>query len=111
MRVLQIVHGSEAGGVKTLSEIIQDGLGSRGVTVETVVMFPAPDARQLAKICGTWLVARRIFSGRYDAVIAYQSTASILTGLVGRFGRCPHRFVHQTALPTEIKTPLRWLDH
>jgi glycosyltransferase involved in cell wall biosynthesis len=110
MRVLQIVHGSEAGGVKTLSEIIQDGLGSRGVTIETAVMFPPPDPGLFAKFGGARRVVRRILSGRYDAVVAYQSTASILTGLVGWFARCPHRFVHQTALPSEVKAPLRWLD-
>jgi len=110
MRVLQIVHGREAGGVKTLSEIIRDGLGSRGVAIETAVMFPAPDAAVLARLVGTWRVARRILTARHDAVIAYQPAASILTGLVGWIARCPRRIVHQTALPSEVKTPLRWLD-
>ena len=110
MRVLQIVHGSEAGGVKTLSEIICGGLGARSIAVETAVMFPAPDAGMLAKLIGACRVGRRIFTGRYDALIAYQPTASILTGLVGWIARCPRRIVHQTALPSEVKAPLRWLD-
>src|SRR2546421_1565627 len=99
--MLQIVHGSEAGGVKTLSEVIRDGLAVRDIAIETAVMFPHPNAGALAKLGGTWRVARRIFSGHYAAVIAYQSTASILTGLVGWIARCPFRIVHPTALPSE----------
>jgi glycosyltransferase involved in cell wall biosynthesis len=110
MRVLQIVHGSEAGGVKTLSEIIRDGLESRGVAVETAVMFPASDAGSFAKLAGAWRMARRILTGRDDAIIAYQPTASILTGFAGWIARCPRRIVHQTALPGEIKAPMHWLD-
>jgi len=110
MRVLQIVHGSEAGGVKTLSEIIRDGLVSRGIAVETAVMFPSSDAGFVEKLAGAWRVGRRILIGRDDAIIAYQPTASILTGFAGWIARCPRRIVHQTALPGEIKTPMRWLD-
>src|SRR5262249_34074385 len=47
---------------------------------------------------------------RYDAIIAYQASGSILTGMVGRLAGCPHRIVHQTALPSEVKAPMRWLD-
>lgn len=110
MRVLQIVHGSEAGGVKTLSEIIRDGLGSRGIAVETVQMFPRPDAGSLAKLGAVWCVARRILASRHDAIIAYQPTASILTGFAGWIARCPRRIVHQTGLPGEVKALLCWLD-
>lgn len=109
MRVLQIVHGSEAGGVKTLSETIRDGLAARGVAVETAVMFPASGGI-FAKLAGVWRIARRILVGRDDAIIAYQSTASILTGLIGSIARCPHRVIHQTALPGEVKAPMRWAD-
>lgn len=108
MRVLQIIHGDEAGGVKTLAEIIHDGLVGRGVAVETAFLFPAPGLR--AKLTGTLRVAWRILTGRHDAVIAYQPSASILTGIVGWIARCPLRIVHQTALPTEIKATMRWLD-
>src|SRR5947209_832452 len=110
MRVLQIVHGNEAGGVKTLSEIIRDGLAGRGIAVETAMMFPHPKAGMVAKFGGTWRVARQVLAGQYGAIIAYQPTASILTGLVGWIARCPRRIVHQTALPSEVKAPLRWLD-
>jgi glycosyltransferase involved in cell wall biosynthesis len=108
MRALQIVHSDDAGGVKTLAEIIGGGLTARGVAVETAVLFPAPGLRP--KLIGTLRVAGRILAGRYDAVIAYQPSASILTGIVGWLARCPLRIVHQTALPNEIKALMRWFD-
>jgi len=108
MRVLQIVHGNEAGGVKTLAEIIGGGLTARGIAVETAVLFPG--AGLSAKLGGTWRVALRILTGRHDAIIAYQPSASILTGIVGWLARRPRRIVHQTALPSEIKASMRALD-
>ena len=108
MRVLQIIHQDQAGGVKTLAEMIGDGLTARGVAVETVALFPASGVR--SKIIGTLRVAARILTGRYDAVIAYQPSASILTGIVGWLARCPRRIVHQTALPNEVKLVMRALD-
>jgi glycosyltransferase involved in cell wall biosynthesis len=110
MRILQIVHGSEPGGVKTLSEIIAGGLGTHGVIVETAHLFPKYEAGALAKLAGTLRVARKIFSEPYDAVIAYQASASILTGVAGALARRPRRIVHQTALPSEVKATLRILD-
>lgn len=110
MRLLQIVHGPEAGGVKTLSEIIAGGLADRGIAVETAYLFPAQDAGFRAKLGGTWRVVRRMLGGRHDAIIAYQASASILTGVMGRLARCPRRIVHQTALPDEVKAPMRRLD-
>jgi glycosyltransferase involved in cell wall biosynthesis len=110
MRVLQIVHGNEAGGVKTLSEVIGNGLAARDIAVETAYLFSGFNAGILGKIRGTGRVARQIVSGRYDAIIAYQASASILTGVLGWIARCPHRIVHQTALPDEVKAPMRWLD-
>ena len=108
MRVLQIIHQDQAGGVKTLAGMIGDGLTAHGLAVDTAILFPAPGMR--AKLLGTLRVAGRILTGRYDAVIAYQPSASILTGIVGWLARCPRRIVHQTALPGEIKGSMRALD-
>jgi glycosyltransferase involved in cell wall biosynthesis len=108
MRVLQIIHGNEAGGVKTLGEIIGAGLGERGVAVETAILFPRPGLA--GKLAGIASVARKILFGRYDAVIGYQSTACLLTGVVGRLARVPHRIAHQTALPDEVRPKMRALD-
>jgi L-malate glycosyltransferase len=110
MRVLQIVHRDEAGGVKTLSEALADGLAAREISVETATLFPGSGAGLAARLGGAWQAARRILSGRYDAVIAYQASASILVGMVGWIARCPLRIVHQTALPSEVGAPLRLFD-
>lgn len=108
MRVLQIIHGDEAGGVKTLAEMIGPGLAARGVSVDTAILFPGSGLA--AKLSGVMRVARRILAGRYDAIIAYQPSASILTGVAGFLARCPHRIVHQTALPGEVRGAMRRLD-
>ena len=110
MRVLQIVHGDEPGGVRTLSETLADGLAAREILVETATLFPGSDAGMLAKLGGVRRVARRILSGHYDALIAYQASASILVGIFGWIARCPRRIVHQTALPDEVGTPQRLFD-
>ena len=108
MRVLQIVHGREAGGIKTLAEVIGGGLEARRVSVETAVLFPGRGLA--AKLSGMARVAWRVLTGRYDAILAYQPTASILTGIAGFIARCPRRIVHQTALPGETRPAMRVLD-
>ena len=110
MRILQILHGREAGGVATLVDAIGNGLGARGVEVEIAYLFDASGRGIAGKVRGTLRVARLVLARRYDAILAYQSTASLLAGVVGWLARCPCRVVHQTALPLEVKAPLRWLD-
>lgn len=110
MRILQILHGREAGGVATLVDAIGYGLGAHGIEVEIAYVFDAPGRGIAGKVSGTLRVARLILTRRYDAILAYQSTASLLAGVVGWLSRCPCRVVHQTALPLEVKAPLRWLD-
>jgi len=51
MRVLQIVHGNEAGGVKTLSEIIGGGLAAQASRSRPACLFPDPRAGASAA-CG-----------------------------------------------------------
>jgi glycosyltransferase involved in cell wall biosynthesis len=110
MRVLQILHGKEAGGHLTLAEIIGAELAKRGFELESAHLFARFDTAMPAKVIGTLQVAGRILFGRYDAVITYQPSASILAGVVGAIARCPRRIVHQTNLPDEIKQLMRWLD-
>ena len=110
MRILQILHGREAGGVATLVDAIGNGLGDHGIEVEIAYLFDASGPGRAGKIRGTLRVARLILARRYDAILAYQSTASLLAGVVGWLSRCPCRVVHQTALPLEVRAPLRWLD-
>jgi glycosyltransferase involved in cell wall biosynthesis len=108
MRVLQVIHNAKAGGVQTLAEIIGAGLAARGVTVETALLFPGSGT--FDKITGAARIAWRILTGRHDALIGYQSSASILIGAAGWLARCRLRIAHQTALPTEIRSSMRWLD-
>ena len=55
-------------------------------------------------------MARLIWRGDFDALIAYQSTASVLVGIVGWLAGCPLRVVHQTCTPAEMPRLLRFLD-
>jgi glycosyltransferase involved in cell wall biosynthesis len=55
-------------------------------------------------------MARRIARGGFDALIAYQATASILVGAIGRLQGCQVRIVHQTATPGATAMPVRIVD-
>ena len=55
-------------------------------------------------------MARRIWRGGFDMLVAYQSTASILVGIVGWLSGCRLRVVHQTCTPSATPRPLRVLD-
>lgn len=44
LRVLQILHTDERGGIETLASAIAAGLAARGVEVDTVFLFSRPDA-------------------------------------------------------------------
>jgi len=109
-RILQVIHGDEAGGVKTLVDALGETLRADGHVVDTVCLFPPHPAGVVGKLAGMARVGRLILTGRYDAVIAYQSTASVVAGVAGWLARCPRRIVHQTVLPSELKPALRWLD-
>lgn len=109
-RVLQIVHGREVGGVLTLAETLGSALAADGCAVELAFLFPPGPAGALAKLAGVARTARQLLGGGYDAVIAYQSTGCLVAGVVGRLASCPIRVAHQTALPSEVRGPLRWLD-
>ena len=104
------MHGREAGGVATLVDAIGKGLAADRVEVEVEVAYLFDSSGPVGKVRGILRVARLILGGRYDAILAYQSSASILSAVIGWISRCSCRIVHQTALPLEVKAPLRWLD-
>lgn len=104
------MHGREAGGVATLVEAIGTGLAVHGTEVEIAYLFDASRPGVAGKARGILRVARLIVSRRYDAILAYQSSAAILAAIIGWLSGCPTRIVHQTALPLEVRAPLRWLD-
>jgi glycosyltransferase involved in cell wall biosynthesis len=110
MRILQILHDRERGGVEKLASLIEAGLSPHGATFETVYMYPGLGLSQFAKLARILGMIRRIWRGDYDALLAYQSTASILVGAVGWLAGCRLRIVHQTCMPSETPRLVRWLD-
>jgi glycosyltransferase involved in cell wall biosynthesis len=110
MRVLQVLHDDERGGVQTLAAMIASGLSSPGFAFETVYLYPRPALPVFTKLACVFTMMRRIWRGDYDALVAYQSTASILVGAVGWLRGCRLRIVHQTCTPEETAAPLRLLD-
>lgn len=110
MRILQILHDRERGGVQTLAAMIEDGLRPHDVVFDTVYLFPRPGLSTFAKLCCAFAMARRIMGGQFDALVAYQATASILAGTIGWLRGCPLRIVHQTCTPAEIAWPVRLID-
>ncbi|HLF23129.1 MAG TPA: glycosyltransferase family 4 protein [Burkholderiales bacterium] len=110
MRILQILHDRERGGIVTLAAMIEEGLAEHGAVVETDYLFPRPGLNTLAKLSCAAAMARRIVRGGFDALIAYQATASILVGAIGRLQGCQVRIVHQTCTPGATALPVRIAD-
>jgi glycosyltransferase involved in cell wall biosynthesis len=110
MRVLQVLHDDERGGVQILAGMIESGLSSHRLEFETAYLYPRPALPAFTKLACIFTMTRRIWRGDFDALVAYQSTASILVGLVGWLRGCRLRIVHQTCTPAETATPLRLLD-
>jgi len=110
MRILQIIHDHERGGVQKLAGMIEDGLTLHRFTVETAYLYPHAGLPLYAKLVYTLRMARQIWRGGFDTLLAYQSTASILAGGVGWLSGCRLRVVHQTCTPSEMPRSLRLLD-
>jgi glycosyltransferase involved in cell wall biosynthesis len=110
MHVLQILHDRERGGVEKLAGSIQAGLSGQGITFETAFLYPALGLSVVTKIGCVLGMVRRILRRDYDALLAYQSTASILVGIVGWLAGCRLRVVHQTCMPRETPRLLQWCD-
>jgi glycosyltransferase involved in cell wall biosynthesis len=110
MRILQIIHDRERGGVQKLAGMIEDGLNCQRFAVATAYLYPRAGLPFYAKLVGALRMARHIWHGDFDTLIAYQSTASILAGVVGWLAGCRLRVVHQTCTPSATPRPLRVLD-
>ena len=110
VRVMQLVHSNEHGGVEALSASIAEGLAQQGVTVETHFLYPKFAVGKWTKIRGIVTTIREIARRRPDVLIAYQSTASVLVGVIGWMCRVPVRIVHQTSVPDEVDPAVRALD-
>ena len=110
MHILQIIHDHERGGVQKLAGMIEDGLALHRFAVETAYLYPRAGLPPYAKLVYTLRMARQIWRGGFDTLLAYQSTASILVGVVGWLSGCRLRVVHQTCTPSEMPRSLRLLD-
>lgn len=110
MKVLQVLHDRERGGILTLANMLEDGLRPHGVIVETAYLFERPGLGTLAKLASAAAMARRLLRGGYDALIAYQATASILVGMLGGLRGGRFRVVHQTCMPGETALFVRLAD-
>jgi L-malate glycosyltransferase len=109
-RVLQLVHSNESGGVEALAASIARGLATQGVTIDTHFLYPAFAVGKMTKIAGILTTIAAIARARPDVLVAYQSTASVLVGVVGRVLGVPTRIVHQTSVPLEVNPIVRILD-
>jgi glycosyltransferase involved in cell wall biosynthesis len=110
MRILQILHDRERGSARTLARSVEAGLIPHRFVFETAYMFPRPGLPAWSKLRYALRMARRIWRGDFDALIAYQATASILVGTVGWLAGCRLRIVHRTCAPSETALPIRLLD-
>jgi glycosyltransferase involved in cell wall biosynthesis len=110
MRILQVLHDRERGGVEKLATMVEQGLSPQRFTFETDYLYPHPGLSALAKLPHVFRLARRLWRGGFDTLIAYQSTASILVGAIGVLNGSRLRIVHQTCAPSEIPRPVRLLD-
>jgi glycosyltransferase involved in cell wall biosynthesis len=110
MRILQILHDDERGGVQKLAGMIERGLLPCRFVVETAYLYPRGGASAFTKLVYALRTARTIWHGNFDTLIAYQSTASVLAGVVGWLSGCRLRVVHQTCTPAETPRLLRLMD-
>jgi glycosyltransferase involved in cell wall biosynthesis len=110
MRILQILHDHERGGVQALAAMIETGLSPHGFTFESDYLYPRPGLSVVAKLGCVASLVRNMWRGKYDALIAYQSTASVLVGVIGWLRGCRLRVVHQTCVPHETPLPVRLMD-
>jgi glycosyltransferase involved in cell wall biosynthesis len=110
MRILQIIHDCERGGVQKLAATIEQGLFPQRFTVETAYLYPRAGAPAFVKLAYALRMVRIIWRGGFDTLIAYQSTASILAGVIGWLSGCRLRIVHQTCTPAATPLLLRLTD-
>ena len=110
LRVLQLIHSNEQGGVEALAASIAGGLGAHGIPIETHFLYPKFAIGRWTKVRGILGGVAEIMWRRPDVLMAYQSTASVLVGIVGRICQIPTRIVHQTSVPGEVDPLVRALD-
>ena len=111
MRILQIIDDGEPGAAQRLAGMIAEALAARRFAVETAYLYPRPGLPALTKLVCVLRMARRVWHGGFDAVVAYQPAAAMLAGVVGAIAGCRLRVVHQTRPQTETPRLLRLIDN
>jgi len=96
--------------VQTVARMIGEGLAPQRFRITTEYLYPHASVPAFTKLGYVLSMARLIRRGGYDALIAYQSSASILIGVIGWLAGCRLRIVHQTCTPTELPRLLRLMD-
>jgi glycosyltransferase involved in cell wall biosynthesis len=109
MRILQVIQDRDR-GVQKLAVLIEQELSPECFTVETVYLYPCASAPSFVKFASALRAVRTIWRGGFDTLIAYQSTASILVGVVGWLAGCRLRIVHQNYMPAAAPLMLRLTD-
>jgi glycosyltransferase involved in cell wall biosynthesis len=110
MRVLQFLHDQQRGGVQKLAGMIEQGLAPRRIAIKTAYLYPRAGVPALLKPLHVLRMIGRIWRRDFEVLIAYQSTASVLVGVIGWLAGCRIRIVHQTCTPSEMPRLLRILD-
>lgn len=110
MRILQVIHSPEPGGIQTIAQALSRGLAKHGIEFETAYLRRDAGFSRWPTLVGALRIAARILTRRYDALIAYQATASITVGAVGSLAGVPRRIVHQTAMLPAMGGSIRCLD-
>ena len=96
-KILQLLHSDEKGGVEALASLIGDDLKAAGAEVTTLFLYPSFDAGLLAKLAGLSRACVQMLRLRPDMILAYQPTASVLAGFVGRAIGCSLHIIHHTS--------------
>ncbi len=65
MRILQIIHDRERGGVQKLAGMIEDGLNSHRFAVATAYLYPRAGLPFYAKLVGALRMARHIWQREF----------------------------------------------
>lgn len=110
LRILQIVISPDPGGVLALSQSIGRGLTAHGYAVETAFVVSHPGASYVARARGAVQLAWQMATCRYEALIGYQPSTSILVGVIGAVLGNTKRIVHQTTIPQENSSLIQVLD-
>lgn len=104
------INSDSGGGVEHLANTLREDIERLRATVDTVFLYPSPNASTAEKLLGIARVAWRIVVNRPDMLITFQPTSSVISMVVGRTVGVCARIVHQSNLPMLTNPLARWVD-